>query len=40
MIFVPMYQEGDLKRADQIFHIALKMANDLGNCHLLALGFE
>jgi len=24
-------QEGDLKRADQIFHIALKMANDLGH---------
>jgi len=27
-------QEGDLKRADQIFHVALKMANDIGMCHL------
>jgi len=24
-------QEGDLKRADQIFHVALKMANDIGH---------
>merc|ERR1712121_149391 len=24
-------QEGDLKRSDQIFHLALKMANDIGH---------